>query len=107
MCPCPLSSYLRYYELVQINYIGETVILHGLVDTVGEGEKSPIVPEHGPVLEVLLEAPLHHVQGDARFIRRLLNVAEEIGNSIGDLQKVEPDIVIGNMIKTFKGLVST
>ena len=57
------------------------MILHGLVDTVGEGKKSPIVPEHGPVLEVLLEAPLHHVQGDTRFIRRLLNVAEEIGNS--------------------------
>ena len=83
------------------------MILHGLVDTIGECEKRPVVPEHGPVLEVLLEAPLHHVQGDARFIRRLLNVAEEIGNSIGDLQKVEPDIVIGNMIKTFKGLVST
>ena len=84
------SSYLRYYEFVKVNNIGETVIFHGLVDTVGECKKGPIVPEYGPVLEVLLQAPLHHVQVYPCFIRWLLKVAKEIGNSAGDLEKVEP-----------------
>ena len=87
------SSYLRYYELVKVNNIGETIILHGPVDTVCEGEERPIVPEHGPVLEVLLQAPLYHVQVYPGLIRRLLKVAQEIGNSIGDLKKIEPDSI--------------
>ena len=69
------------------------MILHGLVDTVSESKKSPIVPEHGPVLEVLVQAPLHHVQVDPGLIRCLLKVTQEIGNLIGDLEKVEPDSI--------------
>ena len=63
------SSYLRYYKFVKVNNIGETVIFHGLVDTVGECKKGPIVPEYGPVLEVLLQVPLHHVQVYPCFVR--------------------------------------
>ena len=55
------NFYLRYNEFVKVNDIGESMVHHRLVDAVSESEKCPIIPEHGPVLEVLLQGPLNHL----------------------------------------------
>ena len=42
------------------------------------------------IIIVLVQGPLHHLHVYSCLVHRLLEVAKEVGNSAGDLEKVEP-----------------